>query len=134
MSKLSATQNIIRNKFEKVYTNRLEHEQDVEQALKPLTANASTTVIQQPQQQQQHITYDLDLKNNLAKTINSTPQLRLSNKSYLKHPAKSKSIKKHCDPNELCDNLRMLLSTPFAVDMNSINAILGELRNLEIIV
>lgn len=41
-SKLSATQNVIRDKFEKAYTNRLEHEHDVNQVFKPLATPPST--------------------------------------------------------------------------------------------
>lgn len=42
VSKFNTTQNVIRNKFEKAYTNRLEHEHDVNQAMKSLTATPST--------------------------------------------------------------------------------------------
>lgn len=136
MSKLSATQNVIRNKFEKTLTNRLEHEQDVEQALKPLTAIASIQEKQKPQQHQHHnITDETESKNKHAKIMNSASRMCLPNKSYLNNVDNSRTIKQKLrDPNELCDNLRMLLASPFATDMNSINAILEELRDLEIIV
>lgn len=117
-SKLTATQNIIRNKFEKAYTNRVDHEHDVNRTMNYLTSST--------------ITDDLEAKNkknslrDLSKTTgNDTPQLRLLNK------------KKHRDPNVLCDNLRMLLTPLFAGDTNSmqlINDILNELRDLNIIV
>lgn len=134
MSKLSLAQNTIRNKFEKTLTNRLEHEQNVEQALKPLTAIASTQE-KQPQQHQHHnITCEAESKNKHAKIMNSASQMCLPNKSYLNTTFNSRTTKKPCDPNELCDSLRMLLATPFTADMNSINSILEELRYLEIIV
>lgn len=118
-SKLTATRNIIRDKFEKAYTNRVEHEHDVNRVMNRLTEST--------------ITYDSESKNNdfslrdLSKTTptNDTPQLCLSNKE------------KHRDPNALCENLRMLLTSLLAGDTNSmqlINAILDELRDLNIIV
>lgn len=41
ISKLAATQNIIRNKFKKTYSDRLVHEHNVIRALKPLTTTSS---------------------------------------------------------------------------------------------
>lgn len=41
ISKLAATQNIIRNKFKKTYSERLVHERNVIRAMKPLTATVA---------------------------------------------------------------------------------------------
>lgn len=40
-SKINATRNVIRKKFEKAYKNRLEHEYDADEAMKPLSAHSS---------------------------------------------------------------------------------------------
>lgn len=131
MSNLNDTQNIIKKKFEKAYMNRLEHEDDVNQAMKPLTAVSAS------------ISDDIESKNvslrDLSKTMNRTSQLRLASKSYSIHASESernKTTQKNQDPNALCDSLRMQLSSLFAGDMNcmqSINAILEQLRDLDII-
>lgn len=39
ISKLTATQNVIKNKFKKTYSDRLVHEENVFRALKPHTPN-----------------------------------------------------------------------------------------------
>lgn len=137
-SKLTTTQNIIRNKFKQAYTNRVEHEYDVNRALKPLTTSPLSTTTTTKTADLETEKKDSSLRD-LSKTTNDTPQLRLSNKSYSIHAIKSQSIEtnkeKNRDPNELCNNLRMLLSS--AGDLNSmqmINAILEELHDLEIIV
>lgn len=111
-SKLTATQNVIRNKFEKVYTNRLEHEEDVEQALPSI----------QQQQQQQQDSFITELTRNSIKKQQCITETKITPRSV-----KSRSS----DPNELCDRLRMKLSSS---DMESINIIIGELRDLEIII
>lgn len=127
VSKLTATQNVIRNKFEKAYTNRIVNEHDVNHAMKPLTASA----------------VDLESENNgsslhnHSKTTNNSEQLHLATKSYSNHSIKTNE-EKHHDPNTLCDILRILLASPLNVDdmksMQQINAILDELRKLEIII
>lgn len=45
VTKLTATQNVIRNKFEETYKNRLEHEHDVNRAMKSLPASSSTSTM-----------------------------------------------------------------------------------------
>lgn len=45
VSKLPAAQNVIRNKFVEAYKNRLEHEHDVNQAMKSLPASSSTSTM-----------------------------------------------------------------------------------------
>lgn len=142
MSKITATQKVIRNKFKKAYTNRLEREHDVNSAMKPLT---TTTLI----------TSDLESKNNdfalrnrnLSKTTNNSPRLYLTSKGYSNRAIKSKQNKpmsnrknkeKHHDPNKLCDSLRILLSSSqHTGDMKclqQISIILNMLRELKIIV
>lgn len=112
-SKLSATQNIIRKKFEKAYTNRIEHEQDVNRVMNRLTTSPLSTKTDESESENK----DFSLRD-LSKTTINTPQLRLSNKSYSNDAVKiNKEI--HRDPNALCDNLRLLLE---------------ELRDLDIIV
>lgn len=131
VSKITATQNVIRNKFKKAYKNRLDHEHDVNQAMKPLTVTSSST-----------LTDNLESKNsNFSKTVNGAPQLRLPTKSFSNHAIKSELIKtnkeKHRDPNALCDSLRMLLSSQHASGAHStltVNKILEELHDLEIII
>lgn len=58
MSKLTVTQNVIRNKFQKAYTNRLENEDDLNRAMKPLITTTGfeykTNSTTSKQQQQQH--------------------------------------------------------------------------------
>lgn len=39
LAKISATQTVIKNKFVKAYTNRIEHENDVNETMKPLTCS-----------------------------------------------------------------------------------------------
>lgn len=123
VSKLTATQNIIRNKFEKAHKIRLENEHDVNRAMKPHTAS---------------ITSGLESKNNDPRivsktTTNHSPQLHLATESCSNHV-----IKTNDDPNTLCDILRTLLASSQNVDkiecMRQINAILDELRDLEIII
>lgn len=121
VSKLAATQSVIRNKFEKAYTNRIENENEVNSVMKPLTTNPTLTTTTATSAQ---IAGDLESKNNsfslhnLSKTTNNAKQ--------------------H-DPNTLCEILRSLLvsstTTTNADDvecMHSINAILDELRKLDI--
>lgn len=111
MSKLNATQDVIRNKFKQIHANRLEHEHNVEQTLKPLTADSTPTSPPPPQ----------------TDAIEKMSQLRSRNISKVNHH----------DPNALCDELRTQLYSPLADSKNSkhlINAILEELRVLDIIV
>lgn len=43
IAKVSDTQNVIRKKFVKAYSNRIDYENDVNQSIKPLTCSQSTT-------------------------------------------------------------------------------------------
>lgn len=94
MLKLTATQNVIRNKFRKIHANRLDHEQNVEQTLKPLEETTAST-------------------DNQSRLI----------------------IKLNSDPNAICDELRrLLLLSSHTNEKQSIDSILKELRDLDIIV
>lgn len=119
MSKLSATQNVIRNKFKKIHADRLEHEHDVEQTLKPIKADTSSS-------------------STATKITKESPRSQLClNKSFSNHSTETRLIKVNNDPNALCDELRklMLLSSSSHTDnTHAINAILRELRDLDILV
>lgn len=126
-SKLTATQNVIRNKFEKAYTNRLVNKHDVNHAMKSLTArrlSSSTT--------------DLESENNDSSLHNLSKTTTTNNSSQLHLVTKINTEEKNHDPNTLCAILRILLtSSPKVGDMNcmrQINTILDELRELEIII
>lgn len=127
MSKLEETQNIIRNKFKKAHSNRIKSESDVNHTIQPLTAAAAAAKNSAP----------VDLESN-----NSSLQASLHSisKNNLNRASISNTIKTNedvRDPNALCDILRILLtSLPNFGDvacMQRINAILDELRRLEII-
>lgn len=130
VSKLTTTQNVIRNKFKKAYMNRLENEDDVICARKPIQIQNATSV-------------DLESKSNgfshhkLLKTIttNTSPLLHPITKSHSNHTIK----KKQYDSNTLCDILKIVLATsPTSTNsidmrMHQINAILDELCELRVI-
>lgn len=132
-SKLSATRNVIKNKFRKARTNRLENEHDSVRAMKPLAK-----------------TVDLESKNRdyshhmPSKTTNVSPLSHSTSRRCLNHINNSWALpiktnkEKHHDPNTLCDSLRVLLASSLNIDackkcMQQINAIFDELRKLEII-
>lgn len=132
-SKINATQKVIRNKFKKAYTNRIEHERDVNRAMNPITLNTNNS--------------ESKIKDfshsNLSKTKISTPQLSMPAKCYLKHTTKAMSMsnktnsEKQHDVNALCDILRKQLSTRSAGEkdrMHFMDDILVRLRDLGIIV
>lgn len=137
-SKLAATQSVLRKKFEKAYTIRIENENDVDSAMKPLTSKPTLTTTTTSAQ----ITNDLESKNNdfslqnISKTTNNSTQLHLASKSHFDDAIKTNEAKQH-DPNTLCAILRLLLasSSTNALDlkcMQAINTILDELRKLDI--
>lgn len=107
MSKLSVTQNVIRNKFKKACANRLEHEHDVDQAMKPFLMESSNEV-----------------------TSSSTAALTKNSKEV-------GNEKKQYNSNELCERLRLLLTSRIVGSVNhtqEINTIISELRELEILI
>lgn len=120
ISKLEATQNIIRNKFKKAHSNRIKNEHDVNRAIQPLTAAADSSA-----------SVDSETNNSSlqAPSIHSSAK---NNSSAIKT-----NEQQDRDPNALCDILRILLTPlPDFSDiecMQRINAILDELRRLEII-
>lgn len=145
MSKLTATQNVMKNKFEKAYTNRIEHEHNLNHAIEPLkalsTAASSTNESNSPKE-------DVSLRN-LSESKNMTQQLRLAKKSYSNHAIKSRPISStklvdngniireySNNPNELCDRLRLLLTSQIAGanQMEEINTIISKLHDLDIII
>lgn len=120
------TQDVIRKKFEKACMNRLEREHDVNQAMKPLTeiSTLTSTLISDELEPRD---IDFPFQNSSKQQLHSA-----ANKS-----TKSRLIRKNHDPNELCDRLRILLTTQIAGNVNQmqeIQTIIAELRNLEVIV
>lgn len=108
LSKLTATQNVIRNKFKKAYTNRLEREHDVNRAMKPLTSSSTTT----------SLTNESGFK---------------KKDEFSNHSIESRAI----DSNELCNSLRKLLTSQIVDNVNhthEINSIIEQLRELKIII
>lgn len=109
---IADTQNVIKKKFEKACKNRMKHEQDVDQALKPLIAAVPVKIKR-----------DLSSKTIVVPTQNP-----------MKH------VKNHANndvnPNELCDKLRMLLASHLSgnAQTNEINSIIAKLKELKIIV
>lgn len=105
-SKLSATQNVIKNKFKHAYANRMEREYDVNQAMKSI---------------------------NVGGTTSSASSLTITNEpESIKNDYSNHSI----DPNELCTNLRKLLTSQIADNVNrthEINMIVEKLRELKIV-
>lgn len=140
MSKLLATQNVMKNKFKKAFSNRLEREHILNQSIAPLIASTKTTI------NDSETPEESDSLRNLAKTKNTTNQLCLATKSYSIHAIDIKSQPMSTahdihiyfeDPNKLCDRLRLLLSSQIVGNMEhgeEINTIIAKLRELEIIV
>lgn len=116
-SKLTTTQNVIRNKFEQAYTNRLEHEHNVNRVMNSLTSDSKCKEHDFPSQ---HLSKSSTRKN--------LQQLQLTTESYPIHSN---------DPNDLCTSLRKLLSSQIADNVNrthEINSIIDQLREHEIII
>lgn len=108
VSKLTATKNVIRNKFEKAQAIRLENEHNVNDGMKYLITTSES-------------------KNNDLSTTNNSAQLHL----------KTNEKQHNRDPNTLCAILKILLASSSDSDterMQQISAILNELRELEIII
>lgn len=142
VSKITATQNAIRNKFKKAYSKRLEHEHAVHCAMKPLTT-ASKAVDSETKNSDFSI-HNLS-KSTTTTTINDTDTPGLhSNQTVESMPIKKNDTGKrkqsYPDPNILCDSLRILLASVLNADdadmkcMPQMNAILDELRKLGIII
>lgn len=148
--KIAATQNVMKNKFEKAYTNRVEHEYNLNQAIEPLRALSSpTTTINESDSPNED-----DSLRKLTKSKNIASQLRLATKSYSNLAIKSRPMAttsalttttptKNSDsdiihnyysynPNALCDRLRQIANN--ANQIEEINNIIAQLRDLDIIV
>lgn len=127
--KLTATQNVIRNKFKRAYSNRLEHEHDVSQAIKPIT----TTDELESKEDEISLQY--------LPEASSKPGTQHTAKNISKQPLKFRLIgsseEKQQNPNGLCERLRYLLSLQIRGNMNhtwEINSIINELHKQKIII
>lgn len=132
ISKISATQNVLKNKFSKAIANRLEHEKNLNQTMQPHLATTSL-------KNESESLHDNSLRNLSNNSKNKTQQFRLATKSYLNHAIQSRPMitAKHGDnANELCDRLRLLLTSMIAGDVEQaeeINVIIMKLRRQGII-
>lgn len=115
MSQFVNTQNIIRNKFEKAYMNRIKHEQPLLMNSSIDGASLSTT----KQSRAMKITAKVSDSKNYKKDL-ETSVLYINN------------------PNELCERLRILLSTMHADDnakhVEEIHNIIMKLNELDLLV
>lgn len=159
MSKLAATQNVMKSKFAKAYANRLEREYNLNQAMEPLMTS--------PINKSKSWKKDDSLRNQ-SKPKKTARQLNLAVQSYSNHAIKSRpmttklvdsekegekiehsisysnieknahNIRKYFyDPNELCNRLRLLLTSQIACDakcVKEINTIIIKLYDLDILV
>lgn len=125
--KLATTQNAIRNKFEKAYATRIEHEHNVDNAVKSIAGSSSSS------SSQHAITDNLEsTDNNNNKNVKTIGINKTNKVKSVQNDEETNS-----NPNVLCDDLKMHLKTLLDGDKNSmrsINAILKELHDLEIIV
>lgn len=101
----------------------------MEQTLKPITTAAAANTSLSPSL----------ASNSLPRENKGVPQTCLLSNRYSIRADKLRSIKanNNNDPNALCDDLRKLLSSstsPLANDKQLVDAILEELRDLNIIV
>lgn len=163
MSKLLDTQNVMKNKFEKAYINRLEREHNINEAMQPLLITSSNEDTSPSSINETDSQQESSLRN-LAISKNKTSQLRLATKSYSNCAIKSQpmSTKKFVDiinnekdlenstcknvnnihksidnPNELCARLRVLLPSLIIGEVKhveEIKAIIIKLHELEILV
>lgn len=161
-SKILYTQNIMKNKFEKAFANRLEREHNLNQAMEPLRALTSPTITSTTTtsiNENDSPNEDESLRK-LSKSKNTSSQLRLATKSYSNLAIKSRpmtttlatkttptTLTKLADsdiirnyshnPNALCERLRLLVTSQIAGNINQIeeiNIIIVQLRDLGIIV
>lgn len=137
ISKIAATQNVIKNKFSKAIANRLEHEKNLNQTMQPLLTTSSDGVTSLKNESES--LHDNSLRNLSNNNKNKTHQFRLATKSYLNHAMQPRPMitAKHDDnANELCDRLRLLLTSMIPGDVEQaeeINAIIMKLRRQGII-
>lgn len=145
MSELVSTQHVLKNKFKQALANRLNHENNLNQAMEPLRASIKETETQDRD----------DSLRNLSILKNTASQLRLATKSYLKQTMESRPIPTmkladdenvrilyndnihNNNPNELCDRLRLLIATQNTENANhveEIKTILAKLHDLDLLV
>lgn len=130
ITKLTAMRKIMRKKFKKAFTNRIENENNVNRAM-----NLTSSVDLKSENR------EFPLHNHSEKT-NISPQSHLTPKSRSNPAIESKTNKNnkkvYHDPNSLCNSLRILLAASLndtdVKHMQQIKSILSELRKLEIII
>lgn len=125
--KLSATRNIIRNKFEKAYANRIEREKDVNLAMKPLTAAHSSAPASS--------TGKLDIRKEDLSVRHRVKSPSKQSKQHQSLSAKTRHTR-FTDSNNLCDRLRLLLTSQLSGNTHhtvGINAIVAKLREQKIL-
>lgn len=154
-SKLSATQIIMKKKFEKAYANRIKHENNLSQTIEPLKAKSFTSSMNESKTDTQE--EDASLRN-LSESKNTAQQLRLAKKSYSNHaiesrpatttklinstnviemPENSALYNDNNSPNELCERLRLLMTSEIAGhahQIEEINTIISRLHDLDVLV
>lgn len=109
-AKLTAIQNVIRNKFKKAHLNRLERENDVNHTLNKSKQHSSA------------------IKSSLTTMIPAIKTIKAGRNIEMQYPI---------DPNDLCTQLRLLINASIAGKVNrtcEINSIIAKLHELEIIV
>lgn len=118
--KLAATQNVLKNKFSKAYANRLEGENNLEEAMQPLLIGILNDETSVP----------------LAKHSPPMRSMNVDNREK-KSGASIQNIDKfYNDPNELCEMLRKKLLKMLEGDVKQADmmySIIMRLRELEII-
>lgn len=128
-TKLAATQKAIKNKFSRACAIRLENENNLNHAMQPHQMKTSIEATSQA----------------FTKEHESTPTTKFVDGSVHKKDQETSiqyiengnnTRKSFNNPNELCERLRILLSTMFEGDVNyveEINAIIMKLREQEIL-
>lgn len=101
MSKLAATQNVMKKKFRKAIANRLEQEYNLKETMEPLrelsfTSSSSLKDSELPKE-------NVSLRN-LSKTKNMIQQLRLATKSYSNPSIKSRPMLTKSITKKLADS------------------------------
>lgn len=135
VSKFIATRNVIKNKFAKACMNRMEHERDEREAIKPLTSFLDS---------RSHA-LNLKSKGNESKKMSLLKSpIKTDTKiyrSYLERAIKMRKIQKNKekkdDPNELCNRLKKLLKLQIASNGNheqEVHSIIKKLHDLDIFV
>lgn len=131
LRQMTATRNVIKNKFRKACAFRLEHVRDANRALHSLITAATTN-----ESESKKSAHDFSLR---KQSKNNMPQLGLAIKSDLNKKIKSCSrgnVNNVNNPNKLCAKLRKLLNsqnTDSPQRTREIRAIVNKLHELEIL-